>query len=112
MIRNTILRRDALVKRLKAGGPIISGSVVQGDWKCNISRCRCKKGKLHSAVTLTWKEEGKTRTLYIPIDLREEVKGWNEEYKRIKGLIEEISELNRVIIRSHVKIKRARRKYV
>lgn len=111
MIRNIILRRDALVKRLKAVCPVINGSVVQGDWKCKVSGCRCQNGKLHTAVTLTWKEEKKTRTLYIPIDLREEVKEWNEEYKRIKGLIEEISELNREIIRSYVRRKRGRERH-
>lgn len=104
-------RRDALIKRLNAQGPLLSGSVVQGFWKCKIKGCRCQKGKLHTAYTLTWKEEKKTRTLYIPIDLKQEVEGWNKEYQRIKGLIQQISELNRIIIRGYVKDKRGRRRY-
>ncbi len=111
-MRNTILRRDALVRRLVAKCPVLGGSVVEGVWKCKVPGCRCRKKDVwHSAYTVTWIEAKKTRTLYIPIDLRGEVKKWNEEYQRIKGLIEEISELNRLVIRSYVRIKKARRRY-
>lgn len=110
MIRNIILKRDAMVRRLVAQSPVLGGSVVEGAWKCKVPGCRCKKKDIwHSAYTVTWKEAKKTRTLYIPIDLREEVKKWNEEYKRIKGLMDKISELNRIIIRSYVKRARGRR---
>lgn len=110
-IRNVELRRDALLKRLKAHKPLLSGSVVCGEWKCKIKGCRCQRGKLHSAYTLTWKEKKKTKTLYIPVDLREKAQEWNEEYKKIKELIDEISELTRILIRSHVKRKRGRKKH-
>jgi len=103
---------DGLLKQLKSKGPLVSGSVVEGSWKCKVTGCRCRKKDVwHSAYTLTWKEEKKTRTLYIPVELREEVKKWNEEYQRIKFLIEDISEVSRKIIRKHVSEKRGRAKH-
>jgi hypothetical protein len=34
--------------------------------------------------------------------MREEVHGWIQEHRRVKQLIQEISELNRALIRTHV----------
>ena len=102
-------RRDALLKKLGTIKPVLGGSVVLGSWKCSNHACRCHKGTLHSAWHLTWKDRKKTRTLYIPVDLREEVKEWNEEYKNVKRLLDEVSELNRTIIRRYAHEKRMRR---
>lgn len=98
---------NGLVKKLRAEGPVLSGSLVEGFWKCKVKGCRCRKNDVwHSAHTVTWKENKKTRTLYIPKDLLEEVRKWNEEYQRLKGLIEDISEVSRTIIWKHVKEKK------
>lgn len=109
--RTLILRRDALIKRLGKIKPFIAGSVVVVERACGNPNCKCHKGKKHPGYYLTWKEKKKTRGLYIPVDLVENVQEWNEEYKLIKDIIQEISEIQKTIVRRHVKHRRARRKY-
>jgi hypothetical protein len=48
---------------------------------------------------LTWKEGRTTHTLYVPVEDREEVARWVEEGKRIKGLIRELAEEQRKLLR-------------
>ena len=38
----------------------------------------------------------------IPVDLVEEVRAWVKEHRRVRQLVQEISELNRALIRAHV----------
>ena len=46
----------------------------------------CDGGAAAETAVLTWKEEQKTHTLYIPIAWRETVSAWVEEGKRLKAL--------------------------
>jgi hypothetical protein len=47
---------------------------------------------------LTWKEEGTTRTLHVPIALRQEVATWVDEAKRLKQLSREMSVAQRAFL--------------
>jgi hypothetical protein len=47
---------------------------------------------------LTWKEQQKTCTLYIPIALREEVAAWVAESQRLKALIHAMSAAQRAFL--------------
>ena len=47
--------------------------------------------------------------MYVPVDLAEEVRPWIEEYRRVKGLLREISLLSLELVRSHVQEQRRRR---
>ncbi|NQT83588.1 hypothetical protein HQ563_11210 [bacterium] len=56
---------------------------------------------------LTYKVNGKTRTVHVPKDMVEEVREWVEEHKRVKRLIREISQNSLAIIHRHVPASRA-----
>jgi len=56
---------------------------------------------------LTFKSEGKTRSVYVPKDMVSEVEQWVKEHRRIKRLVAEISELSVGVIRRYVREKRA-----
>ncbi|MBE3128296.1 MAG: hypothetical protein IMZ60_01290 [Actinobacteria bacterium] len=43
-----------------------------------------------------------TKAVYIPVDLEDEVREWNEEYKKLKKIIAEISKANKSIIARYV----------
>jgi hypothetical protein len=45
---------------------------------------------------------GKTRTVYVPVDFTEEVRTWIDEHRRLKRLLQEISQLSVALVRSHV----------
>ena len=50
---------------------------------------------------VTLKEGGKTRTVYVPKDLKEEVEACIHEHRRIKRLLKEITQLQLALIRLH-----------
>jgi hypothetical protein len=97
-------RRDALLKRLAAMGPFMSGSLVRIQRTCgNKEHCHCGRGGAkHESLYLTYLEAGKTHTLYIPVDLEKEARRWSDDYKKLKILVRQICELQRAIIRRHV----------
>lgn len=57
---------------------------------------------------LTLKERGKTRTVYVPKDLTEEVEASILEHRRLKRLAQEITQLQLALIRLY-RITQARR---
>ncbi len=95
--------RDARLRKLAQIKPFIAGTVVEYQAVCGNERCKCARGERHSLAHLTRKDENqKTVSVYIPVDRREEVAQWAEEYRRLKRLISEISELQEQILRRHV----------
>ena len=56
-----------------------------------------------------YKVAGITKAVYIPVDLEDEVRKWNEEYRRLKEIIREISRINKEIIRRYVSEKRLKK---
>ena len=56
-----------------------------------------------------YKVAGITKAVYIPVDLEDEVRKWNEEYRRLKEIVGEISRTNKEIIRRYVSEKRLKK---
>ena len=81
----TLLRRmrDVRVKELTARCPPLAASLG-----------RQAGGGAH----VTWKEKGKTRTVYVPKNLTEEVTVLIREHQRLKRLLREISQLQLALI--------------
>jgi hypothetical protein len=50
---------------------------------------------------VTLKRRGKTRTVYVPRDLTDEVEAWVQEHRRLKRLLREITTLQLELIRLH-----------
>ena len=106
----TLIRRfrDARVKRLAASGPLLAGSLVRIAKHCGREGCRCQpverggRGQKHVGWYLTRYHAGKTQTTYVPVDMVKEVRAWVKEHRRVRQLVQEISELNRTLIRCHV----------
>ncbi len=87
--------RDIL-QRIRRIGPFIQGSLSITKKRCGRPSCRCAdEGPIHETALLTWKEAQRTRTLYVPIGLRQKVASWIEEGKELKRLIAEMSEAQR-----------------
>lgn len=90
----TVLRhmRQARLRRLRAMGFVLGGSLVGFPG--------------HTSLYLTDKVGGKTRTLYIPLSRLEEVKGWNANYKLVKRLLAELSEIQRKLLVAEIAARR------
>ncbi len=66
-----------------------------------------RAGRKASSWHLTFKVEGKTKTVYVPVDMVEEVRQWTREYGRLKELIRKETKQSLAIIHRHVKRRRA-----
>lgn len=89
--------RDAYRKQLGEIGVFVEGTL------CKVRR----PGRKPLAWQLTFKQAGKTRTVYVPTELAAEVQQWAKEYKALKRLIRRITQQSLAIIRRHVAVRRA-----
>jgi uncharacterized protein DUF6788 len=108
-LRVLTARRDGLLKRLRKVGPILSGSLVLMARTCgNVQHCHCRTGRKHVNTYLSYKVDQKTRMVYIPVDLEDDVRLWSAEYRKLKDLMGRLSEIQRGIVRGHVQDRRRR----
>jgi hypothetical protein len=102
--RMTNDRGKAALERLRRIKPFIQASLNITKKRCGNPQCRCsQEGPIHEVALLTWKEEKRTRTLYVPIELRQEVKRWVQEGKLLKHLAAELSQAQREFLTSKKK---------
>jgi hypothetical protein len=108
----TLIRRmlDSRLKQIAPAGPVLAASLAQVSKRCGKPSCCCHHGgPLHTAHHLTLKDAGKTRTVYVPQDLLDEVRAWVTEYQRIKSVLHEVSQLTLALVRGHVRDRNRRR---
>jgi hypothetical protein len=108
----TQIRRmlDSRLKQLTPTGPLLAASLALVQKRCGQPSCRCHQGgPLHTAHHLTLKTDGKTRTVYVPQDLLEEVQAWVAEYQRLKGLMAQVSQLTLALVQGHVQQRRRKK---
>jgi hypothetical protein len=101
------------LKRLGTASPVLAASFGTYRHRCGRPSCRCHSGgPLHAGQHLTFKEGGKTRSVYVPKGLLPEVRSWLEEHKRLKRLLREIHLLSVALLRArarYLKLKAGRR---
>lgn len=106
-------KRDSLIKKLAEIGPFVDGSLVKIKRRCGNKNCKCYlKGEKHESYCLMYKVKGVTKAVYVPVDMEDELRKWNRQYKKLKNIISEISRTNKSIIARHVtekKLKKGRK---
>jgi hypothetical protein len=93
-------RRAAALTQIGQIGPLIEGHLSA------FKRPGCAQPGWH----LTCKQKGKTRTVYVPMELVDEVKLWTQNYRRLKTLIRQVTRHSLAWIRGHVASQRAARR--
>ena len=102
------MRVRAKIKELGNAKPFISGSFIRTSRKCGNPNCQCANGgPKHPCCMLSSKVKGKTKGLYIPVAIADEVESWVKEHQRIKKILKEIDGMNEQIIRMYVTTSRA-----
>lgn len=94
--RHTRARQNTL-RQIAQLGPFIEGSLSP------FHRAGCAQPGWH----LTYKQCGRTRTLYVPMELVAEVRQWTQNYHHLKQLIRQVTRHSRALIHSHVANRRA-----
>ena len=92
-----VTRREASLRQIAGIGPFIEGTLVR------VPRKDCR----HVAHRLTFKVQGKTRAVYVPLDRVKDVETWTKEYKRLKQLIRTVTQASLGELRNHVRSRRA-----
>lgn len=100
----TLIRRhlEARLKEFQAHGPVLAATLVLIQRRCGRSGCHCQKGQGHPTHYLTCKQQGKTRSVYVPQDLLKDVQSWIREHQRLKKLSQHISQLVLAQVQTHV----------
>lgn len=102
------MRVRAKIKELGNAKPFISGSFIRTSRKCGNPNCQCAHGgPKHPCCMLSSKVKGKTKGIYIPVAIADEVESWVREHQRIKKILKEIDGMNEQIIRMYVTTSRA-----
>jgi len=106
----TLIRRMCLarVQKLAAAQPVLAASLVHKGKRCGRAGCRCERGQKHRSWFLTYKHDGKTKTVYVPLDMVQEVRSWIEEHRRMKKLAQEIRELAIAWVKTYSQSRRRR----
>ena len=107
----TLIHRmlQARLKRLAPTQPILAGSLAIIRRRCGNPGCRCyHDGPKHPAHQLTFKENGRSRSVYVPQDLVPQVQAWLLEHHRLKQLLQDIHRLSVALIRTHVRYRQRR----
>ena len=105
----TLIRRllQGRLRKLATTSPVLAASLCPYTHRCGRPACRCHHGgPLHHGQHLTFKEQGKTRSVYVPKDLLPEVRTWVAEHKRLKQLLQEIHQLSVALVRTHARHQR------
>lgn len=103
-------KRGGLLKELSGIGPFVDGSMALVKRRCGNKNCKCYlKDEKHESYYLMYKVRGVTKAVYIPVDMEDTVRQWNENYKKLKDTIAEISRIDKQIIRRHVAEKRLKK---
>ena len=104
----TNMRGKQALERIRKIKPFVQASLNITKKRCGNPGCRCaQEGPLHEVALLTWKEEKRTHTLYVPIELRQEVEKWVQEGKLLKRLVTEVSQAQRDFLTSKKKLRRS-----
>lgn len=100
-IKKKLLRKQKkLFDKLIENGPFIEGSLTECKRVCGTSSCRCRNGgDKHPTMFFTWKENRKTKSLYVPVAKWDEAKMLSDNYKKFKTIAKEISEIQKELLK-------------
>jgi len=94
-------RRKGLAQQLPPLTEILRGSLVERYVTCGNPACKCAKGDRHGPIRYLTVTLGPGRTTggIVPEEEVAEVRGWIENYRKVKDHLEKISDINRELLR-------------
>ena len=102
-ITSMIRKRDRLITQLPDLREVLRGSLVTRYRRCGRPNCHCARGgdpghgpAYYLVVTVA---QGETVQIYVPGEQKEEGESWVENFKRAKQTLEEISLVNRTLLK-------------
>ncbi len=102
MIHLRLLRSGArsLRSQMRKIGSMMQGSLLYRQMTFGKSNCRCHKGFPHTYLCVTYKDRGKTNTIYVNKSREAEALVPARNYKQHKLLLWELTRVNLEILKS------------
>ena len=92
--------KQAIVESLPPFAELMRGSLVDRMIKCGKRSCRCAQGHEHPTTYLSVSfKAGKTVQITVPKNLLERVRGMVRNYSKFWAALEQVSEINRQLLR-------------
>ena len=79
--------------QLVSRNEFVRGNISLRQGVCGNPNCKCAKRKGHFRLYISQSRKGKRKQLYIPWELERNAKEWTKEYRKIKDLLEKISDM-------------------
>lgn len=80
--------------QLVQGEAFVQGSLVRMARTCGNPGCRCaRRGQKHVSWYLAVTRHGKSQMLYLPHTWELRVKGWIQQHRQIRQLLQQLSDL-------------------
>jgi len=98
-------RRGALLKKMSKVGPFIMATPAYIKVCCGNPKCKCATNKKarHEKLHLSWTDSYGNGTCYVPVNLREDVLEWVENYWTMKEYMKEMTGISRKMIKIYAK---------
>ena len=93
-------KANSLRSRMRSIGQMIKGSIVIRAVKCGKSSCKCARGAFHRAICITYKENRRTKTIYVAKEHEAEALLMCANYKKMKELLKELTLTNIEIVKT------------
>jgi len=98
--RALLLRRQRIVQHLPPLIEVIRGSLVERRLRCGKPTCHCARGEGHRVWYLTVSfARGRTEQVTVPVAWLPTVQRWLQNYLRWWDGLEEVSAINRDLLR-------------
>jgi hypothetical protein len=93
-------QRARLARRLGRGGALMKGSLALRWVRCGRRGCRCASGEKHGPyLYVSVFAGGKTRSVYVPRRLEEEVRRWVANVRAVEADLAAITQLSAAWLR-------------
>ena len=108
---NVLLKKKrTLLSKIKLFNDFMKGTVYLSKRKCSNPKCKCHQDKkyLHKSYVLTVTKDGKTHTLSLRRGEVDEVRKLTENWKGLKELVSELTDINMQIIKLKKELNRSK----
>lgn len=86
--------RDRRMQKILDFREFLKGSLVETEVRCGKPNCRCARGQRHRVLHLSYSQGGRTKRVYVPRPLANEVRKWIANRKKLMSVLDEVLELN------------------
>jgi hypothetical protein len=102
-IFRAISSRERIIRGLPDLRQVLRGSLVTRYRRCGVKTCHCAaegdRGHGPAYYLMVTVGPGNTLQVYVPEECKEQVEDWIENFRRVRQTLEDISTLNRELLR-------------